>query len=176
MTYAIIWSKTFDPGEDYMTRGCVLVGKCQLRPFGHTWQPTDLVNELWLRLLGSGELGFQNRAHFLGVAAHVMRFMVIDDARARCAVKRAPEGLPEMNSEFATLLALTDERSAELGTLNDALRGLQLIPRGKQKPWRCAISGASPSRKKPLRSGMTVKRQWERARARLHARMRGIEL
>src|SRR5690242_20128034 len=61
---------------------------------GHTWQPTDLVNELWLRLLNRGALEFQNRAHFLGVAAHLMRVMVIDHARARCAAKRLPDSQP----------------------------------------------------------------------------------
>src|ERR1700687_662652 len=54
---------------------------------GSTWQPTDLVNELWVRLLKRDGLRFENRAHFLGVTGHLMRAMVVDHARARSARK-----------------------------------------------------------------------------------------
>lgn len=154
-------------------------GYLRNQPPGHTWQPTDLVNELWLRLLGRGELQFQNRAHFLGVAAHLMRVMVIDHARARCAVKRTPDGLPDSDSEFAALLALTDERAVELVALDDALSRLAgMCPRqaeivemryfaGLTVEEAAVALGISPA---------TVKREWDKARAWLHARMRGVEV
>ena len=49
----------------------------------HTLQPTALVSEAVLRLLGGAELSFADRAHFLGAAAHAMRHALIDHARAR---------------------------------------------------------------------------------------------
>lgn len=146
---------------------------------GHTWQPTDLVNELWLRLLARGALQFENRCHFLGVAAHLMRVMVIDHARARCAAKRVPTELFESGSEFASLLALTDERAVELVGLDDGLSHLaELCPRqaeivemryfaGLTVEETAAALGISPA---------TVKREWDKARAWLHARIRGIEI
>ncbi len=146
---------------------------------GHTWQPTDLVNELWVRLLNRRALEFQNRAHFLGVAAHLMRAMVIDHARARCAVKRMPGAQPAGGGEFAELLALTEERAIEFLALDDALTALaEICPRqaeivemryfaGLTVEEAAAALGISPR---------TVKREWEKGRAWLHARMRGIDL
>jgi RNA polymerase sigma factor (TIGR02999 family) len=54
---------------------------------GHTLQPTALVNEAWMRLAGQ-EMAWQNRAHFLGVAAGAMRRILVDHARRRGAGKR----------------------------------------------------------------------------------------
>lgn len=50
---------------------------------GHTLQPTALVHEAWLKLVGTGERKFQNRAHFFAVAAEAMRRILIDRARRR---------------------------------------------------------------------------------------------
>ena len=156
---------------------CLAGGYLRNQPPGYTWQPTDLVNELWLRLLGRGELQFQNRFHFLGVVAHLMRVMVIDHARARCAAKRLPEVLPDTTSEFAALLKLTDERASELGAVDDALSRLAgVCPRqakivemryfaGLTVEEAAAALGISPT---------TVKREWDKARAYLHAHMRGF--
>jgi RNA polymerase sigma-70 factor (ECF subfamily) len=154
-------------------------GYLRNQPPGHTWQPTDLVNELWLRLLGRGELDFQNRAHFLGAAAHLMRVMVIDHARARCAAKRTPEKLPGAGGEFAALLALTDERALELVALNDALSCLAgSFPRQAEIVEMRYFGGLTVDEAAAALaiSPPTVKREWEKARAWLHARMRGIEL
>jgi RNA polymerase sigma-70 factor (ECF subfamily) len=154
-------------------------GYLRNQPSGHTWQPTDLVNELWLRLLGRGELQFQNREHFLGVGARLMRVMVIDHARARCAAKRLPAALPDAGNEFEALLALTDERAVDLIALNDALSRLAGIsPRqaeivemryfaGLTVEEAAVVLGISPA---------TVKREWDKGRAWLHGRIRGIEV
>jgi RNA polymerase sigma factor (TIGR02999 family) len=56
---------------------------------GHTLQPTALVNEAYLRLLPQQSLNWENRAHFFGIAAHMMRRVLVDYARRRRAVKRA---------------------------------------------------------------------------------------
>ena len=150
------------------------------QPAGHTWQPSDLVNELWLRLIGRGDLGFQNRAHFLGVAAHLMRVMVIDHARARSTAKRTPQAQGEgSDGELAAFLALTDERALELIALDGALTGLadsharqaEIVEMryfaGLTVEEVAAALEISPA---------TVKREWDKARAWLHARISGMEL
>ena len=58
---------------------------------GQTLQPTALVHEAWLRLMGSRQLSPQNRAHFLGIAANAMRQILVERARARRAQKREGE-------------------------------------------------------------------------------------
>ena len=55
---------------------------------GHTLQPTALVHEAWLRLVGSEQQTFQNRAHFFAAAAEAMRRILIDNARRKQTVKR----------------------------------------------------------------------------------------
>ncbi|MDB6175116.1 MAG: polymerase sigma factor SigL [Chthoniobacteraceae bacterium] len=54
---------------------------------GHTLQPTELVHEAWLRMVGSSSPSFQNRAHFFSVAAEAMRRILIDRARRKLAVR-----------------------------------------------------------------------------------------
>ena len=149
------------------------------QPSEHTWQPTDLVNELWLRLLGRGELQFQNRAHFLGVSAHLMRVMVIDHARACRAAKRTPGAAPDSMSELAGLLALTDKRAIELIALDDALSELAVLcPRQAEIVEMRYFAGLTVEETAQALaiSPATVKREWEKARAWLHARMRGVEI
>jgi RNA polymerase sigma factor (TIGR02999 family) len=90
---------------------------------GHTLQPTALVHEAYFRLIGEHQPQFQNRAHFLGVAAHAMRQILIDHARTRNAAKRgggrAPLSLDEcLDAPF--------ERSSALLQVDDALRTLEL--------------------------------------------------
>src|SRR5262245_5690288 len=54
----------------------------------HTLQPTALVHEAYLRLTGQNQVRWQNRAHFFGVAAQMMRRVLVDHARANCRKKR----------------------------------------------------------------------------------------
>jgi RNA polymerase sigma-70 factor, ECF subfamily len=54
----------------------------------HTLQPTALIHEAYMRMVESSGSGYQNRAHFFGVAARVMRQILVDHARARHAIKR----------------------------------------------------------------------------------------
>jgi RNA polymerase sigma-70 factor, ECF subfamily len=59
---------------------------------GHTLQPTALVHEVYVRMLGQEQSGYQDRAHFLAIAAHAMRRILIDHARGRNAAKRGGGG------------------------------------------------------------------------------------
>jgi len=55
---------------------------------GHTLQPTALVHEAWLRLVGEGDRTWENRAHFFGAAAEAMRRILIENARRKSRLKR----------------------------------------------------------------------------------------
>ena len=143
---------------------------------GHTWQPTDLVNELWVRLLTRDELRFENREHFLGVAGHLMRGMVVDHARARAAQKRTPaEGPPPGNDEFGILLRLSDGQLAELLALDAALDRLaEMSVRQAQIVEMRFFAGLTveETAQALALSPKTVKREWAAARAWLHAELR----
>jgi len=60
---------------------------------GHTLQPTALVNEAYLRLMDLRDIRWQDRAHFLAMAARLMRRILVDAARARASQKRGAAGL-----------------------------------------------------------------------------------
>src|SRR5262249_13583723 len=94
---------------------------------GHLLQPTALVNEAWLRLIDWQNVEWQNCAHFFGLAAQIMRRILVDFARARNSEKRGGDELRVSLSEAATV---PSERSAELVALDDALQTLEkLAPR-----------------------------------------------
>src|SRR5947208_5010593 len=60
---------------------------------GHTLQPTALVHEAWIKLVGEGDRHFENRAHFFATAAEGMRQILVDSARRKQAVKRGSGAL-----------------------------------------------------------------------------------
>ena len=105
-------------------------GYTRRHPGEHTLQPTALANEAFLRLVGAQGLEWKDRAHFYAVAAQMMRRLLVDATRARCAAKRQGYGLritfteqmPVRASEDASLLAL-DEALSELAK-QDARKGL----------------------------------------------------
>ena len=86
----------------------------------HTLQPTALVHEAYLRLVGS-EVRFESRAHFVRVAARAMRNVLVDHARARAAQKRGDghERVP-----LDDVLAAYEERQLDVVTLHDAVERL----------------------------------------------------
>jgi RNA polymerase sigma-70 factor, ECF subfamily len=88
---------------------------------GHTLQPTALVHEAYLRLIGQEQPDYQSRAHFCGVAAQVMRQILVDHARRRNAAKR---GGGEPRLPLNEDLDYTQERASELVALDDALSAL----------------------------------------------------
>lgn len=68
--------------------------KMAREPAGHTLQPTALVHEAWLRLVGSGSEHWDNPRHFLAAAAEAMRRILIERARKRLAAKRGGGAIP----------------------------------------------------------------------------------
>jgi RNA polymerase sigma-70 factor (ECF subfamily) len=95
----------------------------------HTLQPTALINEAYIRMIGNGT-DWQNHEHFIGVAANVMRRVLVDHARAHNAGKR---GGDLRRVEFEEGVALSPERSVEVIDVDDALTELQALnPRQAQ--------------------------------------------
>jgi RNA polymerase sigma-70 factor, ECF subfamily len=84
---------------------------------GHTFSPTDLISEVYLRLAGGAQLDFADRAHFFAIASRNMRQILVDHARKRCADKR---GAGERPLELDETRISTD-RPWELAALDDAL-------------------------------------------------------
>jgi RNA polymerase sigma factor (TIGR02999 family) len=74
---------------------------------GHTLQPTALVHEVYLRLVDQRNVDWRNRAHFFGVAAQVMRRILVDHARRHNASKRG-DGLPRVSMDEANEAAAPD--------------------------------------------------------------------
>jgi len=96
---------------------------------GHTLQATALVNEAYLRLIGS-EQPWKNRAHFLGVAAQMMRRVLVDHARARGSAKRGAD-VSHVDIDEATIVT-HDNDEVVLG-LDDALNKLAKFDERKSK-------------------------------------------
>ena len=85
---------------------------------GNTLQPTALVHEAWLRMVGDGDAQFQNRAHFFSAAAEAMRRILVDSARRKHAIKRGSGVAHEELQEDRLAKALPDE---ELLAMDEAL-------------------------------------------------------
>jgi len=88
---------------------------------GHTLQTTAVIHEAYLKLGGSSDKDWENRAHFFGVAAKAMRHVLVDHARSRRAAKRGGEVRIEQLDEGADFGVA---RAAEMIALDDALTSL----------------------------------------------------
>ena len=133
---------------------------------GHTLQPTALVNEAFLRLVGQ-DVAWQNRGHFLGVAANLMRRVLVDHARARRADKR---GGGAVRLPLDEVLNLSDEKAAGLVALDEALREMEKFnPAGVRLVELHVFSGLSMKETAEAlgESERTLYRQWRAVRAML---------
>ena len=134
----------------------------------HTLQATALVHEAYLRLVNQRERTWQNRAHFIGVAAQVMRRILVDYARARRTTKR--EGLLQRVPLEEPLL-FTEEQSDELVALNEAIERLTQIDARQSRVVELRFFGGLTVDETAEALGMsskTVKRDWSVARAWLY--------
>jgi RNA polymerase sigma factor (TIGR02999 family) len=139
---------------------------------GHTLQPTALVHEAYIRLVDQSHVQWQNRAHFFGMAAQVMRRILVDHARRHQAAKR---GSGARTVALDDAVSFSKERQVDLVALDDALTGLATFD-----PQQCRIVelrffggltieetaevlGLSPA---------TVKREWNMAKTWLHKQVR----
>jgi RNA polymerase sigma-70 factor, ECF subfamily len=97
---------------------------------GHTLQTTALVNEVYLRLVDCGKVNWQDRAHFFGVSAQLMRRILIDFARSRGYLKRGAAA-PHICLDEAP--AVCREVDVNLVALDDALKALSVVDERKSK-------------------------------------------
>jgi len=131
----------------------------------HTLQPTALLNEAYMRLTPEPATNWESRAHFFGVAARVMRQIVIEYARAHHADKR---GAWVQKLPLDEALDLSPQRSRDLIALDEALEALaRLDPRQSRIVELRFFGGLSiEEMAEVLRiSPRTVKRDWRVARA-----------
>jgi RNA polymerase sigma factor (TIGR02999 family) len=136
-------------------------------------QATALVHEVYLRLFGENHIDYQDRSHFLIVAARQMRRLLIDHARTAGAAKRDGRGRVISLNEAALLPLAHNPGPVEL---NDALQGLEkLHPRAGQVVELRFFAGLTEEEVAHALgvSATTVKREWKFARAWLYEQMRG---
>jgi len=88
---------------------------------GHTLQPTALVHEAYARLVKQSQPDYASRAHFMGVAAHIMRQILIDHARSSSAGKRGGKAVKVPFDEVADMAV---ERPSAVIAIDDALQEL----------------------------------------------------
>jgi RNA polymerase sigma factor (TIGR02999 family) len=146
----------------YSTLRHLAVSQLRGERHDHTLQPTALVHEAYLRLIGQREVGWRDRAHFFGLAAVTMRRILVDHARRRQAKKRSPEVVPE------GLNVATEDGEADLLRLDHALVAFaERFPRQAKVVELRYFSGLdfeSVARSLDL-SLRTAKRDWSFARA-----------
>lgn len=140
---------------------------------GHTLQPTALVNEAYLRLIDQSQVNWQNRAHFFGIAARLMRQVLVNHAEAHRAAKRGgdAERIPLDDVDH-----LAVEQAVDLVALHESLERLERID-----PPQCRIvelryfSGLTIEEIAEVMgvSPATVKREWTTARAWLRRELGG---
>jgi RNA polymerase sigma factor (TIGR02999 family) len=134
----------------------------------HTLQTTALVNEAYLRLAERTKPHWQDRTHFFAGAACMMRHILVDHARRRQRVKR---GAGAVNVELTESAALVEEQADQVVDLNEALERLtQLDQRASQVVELKYFGGMSYDEIAEVLgiSAITIRRDWEFAKAWLH--------
>ena len=133
----------------------------------HTLSTTALVHEAWLELNKFNRIQWQNRGHFLAIAAQAMRRILIDYAVARRRDKRGG-GRAIVSLEDGDALAIAHERADELVSLGEALSRLQAIDERQARVVECRFFGGMSVEETADAlnvSPATVKRDWAIARA-----------
>ncbi|HVF46057.1 MAG TPA: ECF-type sigma factor [Pyrinomonadaceae bacterium] len=127
----------------------------------HTLQPTALVNEAYMKMIDITQISWQNKAHFIGVAANQMRRILVDHARQHNAQKRGGEfQIMTLNEEIDA----SDEQSTDLIALDDALTELARMDSIKAQivELKYEVLGVST---------ITVKRHWKMTKAWLYGQL-----
>ena len=132
----------------------------------HTLQPTALVNEAYLRLIDMQRVQWQNRLHFLAMAARLMRRVLVDTARAKGFQKRG--GGAATVSLLETICSSAKEPWPDLVALDDALKRWRRWTSGRRKVVEMRFfGGLSVEESAPALdvSAETVMRDWKMAKA-----------
>lgn len=142
------------------------------QPPDHSLQATALVNEAYVRLVDVQQMNWQNRAHFLAMAARLMRRVLVDSARARGAHKR---GAGALRVSFSEELAIADRKALDMMGLDDALQALSDLDERQSRVVELRFfGGLSVAETAAVLgiSGETVMRDWKIARAWLMREMK----
>jgi len=140
---------------------------------GHTLQPTALVHEAWLQLVGDSEQTWQNRRHFFGAAAEAMRRILILNARRKYALKRGG-GQSRVNIEDLEITAATPDEHILL--IDEALQWLESDDPEMARMVLLKFFGGLTNEEVAENLGVslrTVNRQWLYAKIKLFRWIRG---
>ena len=138
----------------------------------HTLQPTALVHEAYLRLAGQNQVHWQNRAHFFGVAAQMMRRVLVDHARANCRAKR---GGSAQKQSIDDAMCLPEKQDEEMVELDEALTRLRDIDSRKSEVVELRYFGGMSVEETAEVLGVscnTVMRDWNMAKAWLYQELK----
>src|SRR5215471_11853812 len=141
---------------------------------GHSLQTTALVNEAYLRLVGTRRVNWQNRAHFLAMAARLMRRILVDFARSKRYQKRG--GGEAVHVTLVDDLPLSAEPGRDLIALDEALEALAKVDERKSRVIELRFFGGLTVKETAEAldiSPETVMRDWKLARAWLLRQLRG---
>lgn len=139
----------------------------------HTLQATALVHEAYIRLVDQTQVEWKNRAQFFGLAAQLMRHILVDHARNHRAAKRG-SGEPKLMLDEAA--AVYAERGADIVALDEALQALAKIDPRKSRVIELRYFGGLKEEETAEVVGIsvaTVRRDLRMAEAWLHREMRG---
>ena len=135
----------------------------------HTLQTTALVHEAYLRLIDQRRVEWRNRAHFFGVAAQLMRRILVDHARRRHAGKRGKRARHlTLDDADAVAIGAPDERGVDVLVLEDALARLAALDQDQARIVELRYFGGLSIEDTAVAldvSPSTVKREWAVARA-----------
>jgi RNA polymerase sigma factor (TIGR02999 family) len=141
----------------------------------HTLQATALVHEAYLRLVDQRNVEWQNRAHFYGVAAQMMRRILVDHARAQQTTKRGSGGI---KVSLDDVLEISEEQIDSMLALDEALKALEQIDPQKSRIVELRFFGGLSIEETAEALGVgtaTVIRQWRMAKAWLYNAVTGDE-
>ncbi len=138
----------------------------------HTLQPTALVNEAYLKLVGQRKTKWQNRAQFFAISAQLMRRILVDHARRHTAEKRG--GSAQQRLSITSAEELVTQPAVDLLALNEALDELEKMDPQQSRIVELKFFGglSIPETAEVLGVGhATVEREWKSARAWLRRRL-----
>ena len=140
---------------------------------GHTLQTTALVNEAYLRLVGSSQVSWQDRTHFFAVSAQVMRHILVDFARSRRYQRRGGGGERVSLEEG---VVVSRQQSGAVVAVDEALKVLEAVDRRKSQVVELRFFGGLSVEETAQALGVspeTVLRDWRLAKAWLLRELRG---
>lgn len=140
---------------------------------GHTLQTTALIHEAYVRLVDQKNVHWQNRAHFFGIAAQLMRRILVDHARTK---KRAKRGGSDIRVSFSEATLKAKDQDLDIVALDEALERLAKLDEQQSRIVELRFfSGLTVEETAEVLSisTATVKRDWSMAKAWLHREISG---